>query len=167
MDNMDPVYFILMGNTKQIDNKYIKKMYDLKGSMVKRIVKGNESDFKNTACLKDQNIMKFQKDEIFLKFSSHDREEIIHQMAFDASLLSLFNLMDYSLLFVVAYNPRFVERNGDLFEKDNNGAFRLIKPERTAGNSKSFYKTNQRKVVEEFFQKMSGLGKRDFDDIVN
>ena len=59
MDYMDPVYFILMGNTKQIGNEYIKKLYDLKGSMVKRIVNGDEADFKNTACLKDQNILKF------------------------------------------------------------------------------------------------------------
>jgi hypothetical protein len=53
MDYLDPVYLILMGNTKQIENKYIKKMYDLKGSMVKRITKGEEKDFKNTECLKD------------------------------------------------------------------------------------------------------------------
>jgi len=53
MDDMDPVYLILMGNTKQIDDKYIKKVYDLKGSMIKRIVKGEEKDFKHTACLKD------------------------------------------------------------------------------------------------------------------
>ena len=50
---MDPVYLIIMGNTKQIPNKYIKKIYDLKGSMVKRIVKGDENTFKHTACLKD------------------------------------------------------------------------------------------------------------------
>tara|TARA_B110001450_G_C17404302_1_gene393048 strand:- start:345 stop:560 length:216 start_codon:yes stop_codon:yes gene_type:complete len=71
MDDMDPVYLILMGNTKQIEDKYIKKMYDLKGSMVKRIVKGDDKGdkkFKHTACLKDQNILAFQKDEIFLKF---------------------------------------------------------------------------------------------------
>ena len=43
-------------------------MYDLKGSMVKRIVKGDEEDFKNTACLKDQNILKYQKEDAFLKF---------------------------------------------------------------------------------------------------
>ena len=30
-----------------------KKIYDLKGSMVKRIVKGDENTFKHTACLKD------------------------------------------------------------------------------------------------------------------
>ena len=59
MDEMDPVYLILMGNTKQIDDKYIKKVYDLKGSMVKRIVKGEEKEFKHTACLKDQNILAF------------------------------------------------------------------------------------------------------------
>ena len=88
---MDPVYLILMGNTKQIENKYIKKVYDLKGSMVKRIVKmkegKTEKDFKHTACLKDQNILAFQKEEIFLKFQEKDKQKIIDRMEYDLSLL--------------------------------------------------------------------------------
>ena len=126
MDYMDPVYFILMGNTKQIGNEYIKKLYDLKGSMVKRIVNGDEADFKNTACLKDQNILKFQKDEILLKFDKKDIEKIVKQMQHDVSLLKFFNLMDYSLLFVAAYNPEFIKRNKNLFKQDVDGY--LIKP---------------------------------------
>ena len=87
MDDMDPVYLILMGNTKQIDDIYIKKVYDLKGSMIKRIVKGEEREFKHTACLKDQNILAFQKDEIFLKFQEKDIEKIVERMEYDLSLL--------------------------------------------------------------------------------
>lgn len=87
MDDMDPVFLILMGNTKQIDDIYIKKVYDLKGSMIKRIVKGEEREFKHTACLKDQNILAFQKDEIFLKFQEKDIEKIVERMEYDLSLL--------------------------------------------------------------------------------
>jgi hypothetical protein len=37
--------------------------------------------------------------------------------------------MDYSLLFVVAYNPKFVEKHQDLFEEGPKGEYKLIKPE--------------------------------------
>ena len=37
--------------------------------------------------------------------------------------------MDYSLLFVVAYNPKFVEANHDLFELGEKGEWVLKKPE--------------------------------------
>jgi hypothetical protein len=33
MEDLDPVYLILMGNTKRIGDDYIKKIYDLKGSL--------------------------------------------------------------------------------------------------------------------------------------
>lgn len=42
MDEQDPVYLILMGNSKKCRNQNIKKIYDLKGSLVKRNVPGNE-----------------------------------------------------------------------------------------------------------------------------
>lgn len=125
MDDMNTVYLILMGNTKPIEDKYIKKTYDLKGSMVKRIVKGDEKDFKNNAVLKDKNILHLQDEEIILKFSEKDKKGIIDRMAKDVSLLSLFNLMDYSLLFTIAYNPNFVEHNPDLFQSKDG---KLIEP---------------------------------------
>ena len=49
-----------MGNSKKIDNSYVQKIYDLKGSIVKRIVPeevDNEYTHKNTAVLKDVNIL--------------------------------------------------------------------------------------------------------------
>ena len=36
MDDKEPVYLLMMGNTKPCESIYIKKMFDLKGSMVKR-----------------------------------------------------------------------------------------------------------------------------------
>lgn len=40
MGELNPVYLVLMGNTKKCDDKYIKYCFDLKGSMVKREEKG-------------------------------------------------------------------------------------------------------------------------------
>jgi hypothetical protein len=67
---------MLMGNTKKIESCYIKKVYDLKGSILKREVFGfnrkgeklsrekfgYESHFKNTAVLKDVNLLNLCKD---------------------------------------------------------------------------------------------------------
>tara|TARA_B110000285_G_C15054626_1_gene578855 strand:+ start:748 stop:993 length:246 start_codon:yes stop_codon:yes gene_type:complete len=71
----------------------------------------------------------FQLDEIFLKFQENDIKMIVDRMEYDLSLLQSFNLMDYSLLFVVAYNPKFVEANHDLFELGKKGEWVLKKPE--------------------------------------
>ena len=34
IEGMVPVYLLLMGNSKKIDNSYIQKIYDLKGSLI-------------------------------------------------------------------------------------------------------------------------------------
>jgi len=133
----DPVYLILMGNTKRIDNKYIRKIYDLKGSMVKREVKEKkvpagiknrpfESTFKNTECLKDINLLNFVKQEMVLKFSKTDLSQIVVKLRRDAVLLQEFNLMDYSMLFVIAFNPNYVREYPEKFECDHKG--NLIEP---------------------------------------
>lgn len=44
MEDLDPVFLILMGNTKQIENEYVKKIYDLKGSLSGRFVPNPNSD---------------------------------------------------------------------------------------------------------------------------
>lgn len=46
-------------------------------------------------------------------------------MNLDASLLSHFELMDYSLLFTVAYNPNYVRKNPDMFETGDRGEYKL------------------------------------------
>lgn len=61
MDDQDPVYLILMDNTRKCQDKYVKKMFDLKGSIVKREVKGNMKAMKNTVALKDVNFINFKK----------------------------------------------------------------------------------------------------------
>jgi hypothetical protein len=62
MDGCDPVYLILLGNSKKCDDRNVKKVYDLKGSMVNRDVEGDESSFKNTEVLKDKNYLRLKKD---------------------------------------------------------------------------------------------------------
>lgn len=43
----------------------------------------------------------------------------------DVKILRNFNLMDYSLLLVVEYNPNYVSVNEDKFKSDDKG---MIKP---------------------------------------
>ena len=68
MDDKDPVYLILMGNSKKCENKHIKKVFDLKGSMVKREEKDKQRLRKNTAVLKDKNLLNLKKNERTLLF---------------------------------------------------------------------------------------------------
>lgn len=132
-----------MGNTKQVKDQYIRKVYDLKGSLANREVKIPkdktqehvalfESCFKNTSCLKDLNLLNFLKHEVFLKFGARQTKEILEKMMKDVVLLSNFGLMDYSLLFVVAFNKDYVARNGhefkfedDKLEKERNHSKRI------------------------------------------
>lgn len=77
---MVPVYLLLMGNSKKIDNSYVQKIYDLKGSLVKRVVPAevnHEYTFKNTAVLKDINILNLQQKLNKLKFRAEDIKKII------------------------------------------------------------------------------------------
>ena len=61
MEEKDPVYLFLMGNCKTCENKNIKNIYDLKGSMIKREEKPPKGEkFKNTDVLKDINFLKMK-----------------------------------------------------------------------------------------------------------
>ena len=99
-----------MGNSKKCDDDFIKKVYDLKGSMSKRKV-FKEKEKKNTAVLKDKNLLHLKKQEKCILFQTEDITQIMNQIGKDISLLNHFNLMDYSLLFVIEYNPEYVKEN--------------------------------------------------------
>lgn len=151
MDEQDPVYLILMGSsamTTCIDGNpsqnYVKCKFDLKGSMVKRDVPGDIH--KNTAMLKDKNIMRMKKEDQFLRFENDDINSIMNQMAKDVSLLSQFNLMDYSLLVVVEYNKEYVERYPNEFEHDKGQLVYPVRPsaeEKKKEKEKMFEFSNQ------------------------
>lgn len=114
MEGMDPVYLLMMGNTKIIHDDYLVKIYDLKGSTSKNRNENVNEDFcKNTYCLKDLNIMNILKKEILIKFHSTEIKGILKRMARDLNVLSKLNLMDYSLLFCISFNPKYVEFYND------------------------------------------------------
>jgi len=64
-----------------------------------------------------------------LKFAHEDIDKIFEQMALDLKMLEIYNLMDYSLLFVISFNPAYVNKFKDQFEKKENGEIgELVKP---------------------------------------
>ena len=58
-----------MYNTRKCDDKYVKRVFDLKGSIIKREVKGDLNEIKNVNALKDVNFLNLKKEEKFLRFS--------------------------------------------------------------------------------------------------
>ena len=163
MDEQDPVYLILMGNSKKCEDEYVKKIFDLKGSMVKREVRMEEGKpFKNTAVLKDKNFLQLKKDEKTLLFQEQDIKSLITQIGLDISLLNHFNLMDYSLLFVIEYNPKYVKLFPNEFEHDKDGNLVLpIKPTKeqqqtiTAHNVKFNTKKLKKDISDKFLSEMA------------
>ena len=80
---------ILMGSTAMTTDGHVKKVYDLKGSLVKRYNKGDESTrtqrekeakFKSSAALKDKNFLKMRKEENFIRFTQNDAEDIMRRI---------------------------------------------------------------------------------------
>jgi 1-phosphatidylinositol-4-phosphate 5-kinase len=105
MEEIEPVHLILMGNTKKSNDKLIEHVFDLKGSFINREVKGK--NLKNTATLKDINLLNLCKDKMMLRFNPADIEEINHILEKDSMLLRAHNVMDYSLLLGVENNPAY------------------------------------------------------------
>jgi len=104
MGAQKPVKLIVMGNTMMVnDAKMIRGVFDLKGSMVNRFVPGGPH--KATSTLKDKNLMKLCKEKILLRFKVKDIRQINDRLREDATLLKMFNLMDYSVLLCIEENP--------------------------------------------------------------
>jgi hypothetical protein len=69
MEDMAQVHLILMGNTKFAIDRNIVNVFDLKGSMINRKVNSHGRKLKNTATLKDKNLLSLcQKDFVSLLF---------------------------------------------------------------------------------------------------
>lgn len=85
MEEISPVHLVLMGNTKKSNDKLLEHVFDLKGSFINREVKGK--NLKNTATLKDINLLNICKEKMVLRFTEADTEEIIRYMEKDAKLL--------------------------------------------------------------------------------
>ena len=105
MEDQKPVKLIVMENgMKGISD--VLGVFDLKGSMVNRIVKGK--NFKPSTTLKDKNLLLMNQEKIWLRFSEKDRKEILKVMRTDVKLLQTYNLMDYSLLMGIQDNPDYI-----------------------------------------------------------
>jgi 1-phosphatidylinositol-4-phosphate 5-kinase len=71
MGSQKPVKLVVMGNTMLVsDAKQIRGVFDLKGSMVNRYVPGEAH--KATATLKDRNLIKICRENIYLRFKVRD-----------------------------------------------------------------------------------------------
>lgn len=107
MEDKSPVKLIVMGNSMKKASRH-KAVFDLKGSLVKRLVKGEITS--KTTTLKDQNLLKLNREhrhENWLNFSELDRKKIMKAMKKDVEMLRKFNLMDYSLLLCIQENPDY------------------------------------------------------------
>jgi hypothetical protein len=99
---------IVMGNTMRVaQSSNIQYVFDLKGSMVNRIVK-DTTNVKPSSPLKDQNLLKLCKPNLkkLLRFSEKDAKTLNKMIEGDVELLSEFNLMDYSLLMCIEKVPK-------------------------------------------------------------
>lgn len=101
-------------------------------------------------------------------FQKEDIGKIMKQMALDISLMNQFNLMDYSLLFCVEYNPEYVKKHIDQFTEheiykcyiEKN---KFLKKEEDERNF-IITKENEEKMAREFVNKMLDTSIYDLDD---
>ena len=92
-----------MGNTMLVkDFKNVRGVFDLKGSMVNRHVPGGPH--KPTSTLKDRNLIEICREHIYLRFRPTDIRKINDRLREDATILRMFNLMDYSILLCIEEN---------------------------------------------------------------
>ena len=94
---MSDVHLVLMENILRFkEPKNLEHVFDLKGSLVDRIVKGK---LKPSTTLKDVNfIRETQKYENFTRFGCNDRRMLIRALRKDVAFLCANGIMDYSLL---------------------------------------------------------------------
>lgn len=101
------MHILLMSNAAQA-GKSIDYCFDLKGSEINREVK--EKEITPGGTLKDQNLLKIMKSEVFLMMQKKDVRCVMNQIAHDIKFLAAHNIMDYSLLLIVETNPKWIEK---------------------------------------------------------
>ena len=96
-NSTDAVHLMLMENTLQLKNPDgLKYIFDLKGSLVDRKVKGKIT---SSTTLKDVNfLIAAAKNPDFINLDESDRIKLLRTLKRDADFLSSQGLMDYSLL---------------------------------------------------------------------
>lgn len=97
MKNYDEVYLILMGNCLKFENRFdITRVYDLKGSRVKRYVK-TENALSSTT-LKDVNFMQNKRYMQEVNLNAEDARDLRKVLKKDSEMLAAHQIMDYSVL---------------------------------------------------------------------
>ena len=139
MEDQKPVKLIVMENSMRGATDVLG-VFDLKGSMVNRIVKGK--NHKPTTTLKDKNLLAMNTEKLWLRFSAKDRKDIMHIMRVDVKLLQTYNLMDYSLLTCIQENPEFVNVLRE-FRSRESGNTTLSSQNTLAGRNMSLGSTSE------------------------
>ncbi|KAI9267891.1 hypothetical protein BDA99DRAFT_435960 [Phascolomyces articulosus] len=88
------IHFVVMGNVFP-PNKDIHETYDLKGSIIGRLLPDAEIKKSKNAVMKDLN---FEKNKQKLQLGPQKRKLFVSQLMRDVKLLVRLNIMDYSLL---------------------------------------------------------------------
>jgi Phosphatidylinositol-4-phosphate 5-Kinase len=107
MKDTEPVHVILMANTKRTydDKTTLLYTFDLKGSLVNRELKAKKGEvLKASSCRKDENLIKLNLEDKFLRFSRKDQDKILDILCKDTNVLKTQEIMDYSLLLAVENN---------------------------------------------------------------
>ena len=96
MKSYGAVHMIIMGNILRWDaDKDVTRVYDMKGSVYSRVVKGRN---KPSTCLKDQNFLDNQREINEINLSDRDLAKINRVIKKDSDFLCSLNIMDYSIL---------------------------------------------------------------------
>lgn len=119
MEDQKPVKLIVMENSMRGARDHLG-VFDLKGSMVNRIVEGK--NFKPTSTLKDRNLLAMNKEKIWLRFSNKDRKQILTTMKRDCALLKTYNMMDYSLLLCIQENHIYKTKKAELMQNSRSNS---------------------------------------------
>ena len=104
--NVSKINFILMQNLINCDPSHIIRIFDLKGSTIKRTTP-NVEKWKKTQTLKDcdyQWLIKVDKN--LVNFNYDQRNVLLDVLENDLNFFKKLNLMDYSLLFIIIDFPK-------------------------------------------------------------
>ena len=95
---------MLMENTVRLKSpKYLKYIFDMKGSTVDRLVDRTQPPSKT---LKDINFIKIKrKHKNLTTLSAASTRKLVHGMRKDVEFLSSLNIMDYSMLIAIEKIP--------------------------------------------------------------
>lgn len=98
---MTKIHVVVMQNLISFNDKYIKRIFDLKGSEVDRLTKGIEN-VKKMQALKDQDFKWMKKvNDGLIDFNKHHADLIEDNLQNDLNMLVDCDLMDYSLLLII------------------------------------------------------------------